>query len=1139
MKLIVLFVAGALFSAHANSVAQSVTIKGNDLSVKEIFATIESQTGYVVFGNTEIFDVNKRFTLNVRNMELKKLLDHIVKDISVDYTLSYKSILIFKKETKATTTYGDLPESDTITMKPVAVYSGRIQDEDGNPLPNASVRIKGAQRGVMTDANGRFTIEAEPGQILIVSYTGYQSQEIALQKNQNITVTLSIEINPLQEIQVIAYGTTTKGVSTTSISQINYEDIQNRPLTNIASAIEGIASGVQSIGSSGRPGASPIIRVRGFGSINASQAPLFVVDGAIYGDGMSNINMEDVQSVSVLKGASAAALYGSRGANGVIIITTKKGKGKGGVSFKVAQGLSNRMLPEYDRLNAYEYYPTMWKAYRNTLMSSGMDLEQANAEASLNIVNILGYNPFNVADNQVIDENGNLNPEAKLLWADDLDWTEAAARTGYRQEYSISMDGAAEKTNYYMSFSYLDEKGLIKNTDLNHLTGRANLSGQPTKWLKAGLNLSGTLTNSQQGASAGSNRLGNPFFFNRTIGPIYPVFMHDPFTGDYILDAEGNRIYDLGAGQSSSNLHRPAAAYPGRNPVMEVGLDKEFYTRTFSSARGFAEVSPVRNLKLTTNINADITSSDYTMYENPIVGEGAPSGYLSKSNTRTTSYTFNQLLEYTKTFNQHQVSLMAGHENYSRNIQYNGAERTDQIMDGIYELTNFTTAGNSSSYTDNYRIESYLSRIGYNFNDKYILEGSMRYDGNSRFRSDLRWMSFYAFSGAWRIDKESFFTAAPHVNMLKLRASYGQVGNDAGIGYYPYQALYALGFNNANEPGIRQSTIGSSDLTWETQKSFDVAVDFALFQNRLNGTVEYYHKNSDGLIFDVQLPLHYGGYFVSKNVGALTNSGIELNLNGDLIRTRDWKWNMDINFATLTNKITRMPPDQPEIISGSKKLSVGHSIYDFWLVIDEGVDPETGVDLFRANDTDPSVAGNIIRGKDTLTTVFANAAYGYVGSAIPDFFGNIKTSVSYKNLIFSVMLSYQVGGLINDGTYSSLMHYGSYGAAWHRDILKAWEKPGDITNVPRLDNSRVKYATSRFLTDASYLNVRNLSIAYNLPIKLLERVGANSARIYANAENVYLFSARRGMNVLETFTGTTSHPYFPTRTISFGLNVNF
>ncbi len=463
--------------------------------------------------------------------------------------------------------------------------------------------------------------------------------------------------------------------------------------------------------------------------------------------------------------------------------------------------------------------------------------------------------------------------------------------------------------------------------------------------------------------------------------------------------------------------------------------------------------------------------------------------------------------------------------------------RTQQIADDNTELINFVTTTGLESYTDQYSTEGYFGRVNYDFRNRYFISGSYRADGSSKFAESNRWGDFFSVGAAWRIDQEGFMENATWINMLKLRASYGQVGNDAGIDFYAYQALYALDYNNQAEPGIRQAKLAADALVWESSNAYDVALEFDLF-SQLYGTIEFYHRVSENLLFAVPLPLSSGLSSKDENIGSMYNEGIEVTLNWDAIKNENLRWTIGLNFSTLKNQFSVLP--QEEIISGSKKLMVGHSIYDYWLREWYGVDPDDGAALYRADDVEASSVRII--GSDTLTTDVNNAKYGYNGSAIPDLFGGLSTTLSYKGFALNLMFTYQIGGLVLDYNYQSAMSSGTYGTGMSTDILQRWQQPGDQTNVPRMDASQTSNfnaTSSRWLTDASYFNMRYATISYNLPSKILNNWGVSMFKIYLSGENLFLANARKGMNVQQQFNGTTYNGFTPSRILTLGLNLKF
>jgi TonB-linked SusC/RagA family outer membrane protein len=1023
---------------------------------------------------------------------------------------------------------------------------GKVTDEKGAPVDHASVVVKGTTTGTTTSADGSFSISVPAtAKALVISSLNFTSQEVALGSKTAFDVVLKSSDESLQEVVVTAYGTVKKSENTSSTAKISAQSIKDRPLTNISAALDGAAPGISVTSANGQPGSGQSVRIRGFGSINAANDPLYVIDGAPYSGNISNINMDDVESISVLKDAASTALYGSRGSNGVVIITTKKGKkGNNQMNVKVSQGFTSRAIPEYERVDAFQYYPLMWQALRNSLyFTTGQTLPTASTNATNQIKTQLAYNPFNVANNDIVRTDGTLNPNAQLLWGDDLDWNKDIQRQGTRGDYAMNFSGGNEKTDYFASFNYLDEKGFIIRSDLKRFNGRVAVNAQPLSWFKAGFNAATTISRSNLASDGSSTGYVNPFFFNRTMGPIYPLYAHDQTTGAYLTNSQGQRFYDYGNMSAIFGVNRPGGASPGRHVTEETKLNQNDFKRYVISARVYGEISFTKELKFTTNISMDQTNQYASTYDNNIIGDGAPAGRASKQETNTTAVTFNQLLTYNKKINKHNFNVLVGHESYKLDINDFSASRQNQVVSGNYDLDNFTTTNSVSSQTDKQSIESYLSRVNYDFGGKYFLSASFRRDGNSRFAPQFRWANFWSVGGAWVASRENFFKVS-WVDELKVRTSYGQVGNDAGIGYYPYQALYALGFNNNAEPGIRQSSLPSDSITWETAKSYDFGIDFSLFKNRLSGTIEYYNRKTDGLIFGVQLPLSLGAYTLNKNIGAMVNKGIEINLQGEVIRKRDFSWTVGVNVTTLKNEITQMPTYQPEIISGTKKLKVGQSIYDFWLREWRGVNQADGAALYTAQ-TGTAAGSIVLAPGDTVSTSQNNAKFVYQGSAIPDFYGSFNTGFKYKNFDFSVTFTYQVGGKIYDATYAALMHTGTYGTALHKDALAAWDginKTQTVTNVPRMDNSKggvFDAASTRWLTDASFLNLRSLTFGYNVPKKLVSKITANGARFYITGENLQWFSARKGMSVQQSFTGVTSNAYVPAKIVTVGLTLNF
>lgn len=1032
--------------------------------------------------------------------------------------------------------------------------SGRVtSSDDGSALPGVSIQIKGTTRGANTDADGNFRINASPNSRLVFSFVGYTSQEVTVGNQTNFTIRLAPDAANLEEVVVTTFGTAKRAAFTGSAGTVSADQIGPRPITNVVQAISGVVAGVQTTAGSGQPGTAPDIRIRGFGSISSGNDPLYVVDGIPYSGSIANISPNDIENISILKDAASTALYGSRAANGVVIITTKKGlKDRSSINVRYTKGLSTRGLPEYERVGVGEYYPLMWEAYRNTVAyraTNPLSLSAANISATNSLSGLVGYNVYDVPFNQLVDTDGRLNPNANLRFSpDDLNWERPIMRQGNRDEATVSFSGGQNKTDYFMSLSYLNDKAYLIRSDYNRFTGRLNVNSQVKPWLRTGANLAATITRSNQADADGSTSFVNPFYFSRNIGPIYPVYAYDPANpGQFLTLPNGDRRWDFGNLTALGLPARPA--FGGRHSVAETVLNQNFFRRNVLSARGYAEVQFLKDFKFTTNVGTDITNYNGYTFGNPQVGDGAPAGRATHEFQNISSYNLNQLLNYNKSFGPHTVDVLLGHENFQIGDNNLEGSRSQQILDGNYELVNFTTTTNLASVAFMRRVEGFFARVNYDYEQKYFLSASVRRDGSSKFYRDTRWGNFYSVSGAWRLDQESFVRAIPAVNLLKLRASYGQTGNDGGgntgesaddntISYYAWQPLYNLGWNNATEAGILQSSLGNTNLAWESSNAFDVALEFGLFKGRVTGTVEYFDRRSSNLIFDVPLPLSAGIQTVTRNIGTMYNRGVELELGIEPIRFKDFTWRIDLNATRLRNRITKMPDENPEIIDGTKKLAVGRSIYDYWLREYRGVNPTTGEAQYRAVSYVPANS-RITETGDTLTTSVNNARFHYNGSSIPALSGGFTNTFTYKGLSLRALVVYQLGGKTYDGAYASLMSSGDYGNAKHVDILNRWRNPGDITNVPRMDAGRTadfNAQSDRWLIDASYLNVRSVTLSYAIPTVLARRLFLDNAQVYVSGENFFIVSRRQGMNVQQTFTGVTSNVFSPAKSLVLGIN---
>ena len=852
---------------------------------------------------------------------------------------------------------------------------------------------------------------------------------------------------------------------------------------------------------------------------------------------LNTINQEDIESLTILKDAASTSLYGSRAANGVVIITTKRGK-KGGlrVSASAQSGFVTNSIGQYDQISPGQYYESMWEAFKNSSAGGGDP-----QFASDNIYNQLGYNPFNVPNDQIVDTNGQLNPNEQVIYK-SLDWFEELQQTGYRTNYNVNVSGGGDDHTVFFSASYLDEESYVVTSGFDRLTARLNADFDVSDNIKIGGSANITLSEARGPSSAGSGSIVNPFSFARGIGSVYPVYVND-LNGDIVLDDFGNPVFDNGEGYADFNIgSRPVNQ--GRHALQELLLNNESDRDNTYGFRFYGEWEIFDGLSFKLNYGRDINELFEREYENAIIGDAQPDGRLSEDRARREIENFNQILTYQKSFGDHNVDITAGHESYDRSISDLNGLATVQAANGIYEFANFSNIVDLGGATFDKGIEGYFLRTNYNFKNKYYLSASARRDGSSVFQTDSRWGTFYSVGGSWRIDQENFMQDVSFINKLKVRASYGEVGNDDLFDSYLSQARFSI-TSNAGAPALLFTDIGNTALQWETIENFDVALEFGLFNNFIDGSIEYYKKNSSDLLYNLPIAPSNGLNQVPVNLGDMYNSGFEFALTGHLVNSNDFRWDLTLQASTFKNEITSLPDP---FINGSKRWAEGRSRFDFFLLRTAGVDPETGDQLFllyEQNEDGESVPViDEATGEIATTNDWEETERAYTGdSSIPDLLGSISNSLSYKGFNLNFLVTYGIGGKVLDNGYSSMMHSGTYGRSLHPDILNAWREPGDITSVPRLENGNVdlvRTQSERFLTDASFWALRNVSFSYNFGDNVINTLGLDALRVSITGENLYLKSKRKGLDPQYNLAGTPSaNDFSPSRIVSLGLNLSF
>lgn len=1019
--------------------------------------------------------------------------------------------------------------------------TGRVtSSDDGLPLAGVSVEVSGGV-GVMTDDSGVYVIHVpQSATTLTFSNVGYATQSINIGTSTTINVVLVSTETELDEIVVVAYGTQRKRDLIGSVSTVSADQIKKQQLTSVTQGLQGMATGVLVINGTGQPGTEPTIRVRGVGSYSASSSPLIVVDGIAYGGSLNSINPNDVEEMSVLSDAAATALYGSRAANGVILITTKKGRaGQSAIDAYATYGASSRAVDEYKYVSPQDYFKLAWEAQYNYAMydAAGAPLANPGQYATDNLIagtdNSYGlrYNPFNVPN--PIDANGNLVPGAELLW--NTDWYKESSNENMgRRNVGASFSGGSDKYTYYMSTDYLDQDGQVRNSNFKRLSVRINADAQLRDWLKVGLNTNISTMDNNTPNQAGS-AYANSVQFARIVSSIYPLYRRAD-DGSLLLDAAGQPMFDFGGSATDQliNHSRPAAA--NMNAVALNRLDKSTADNYQTVINAYAEVGFTEHLKFRSVISTDRYYRSLLQYANPLYGDAqAVQGRVRRERHQVGSYTFSNSLTYDRSFGAHNLSLLANMEALDYKTQSLIAGTTGFPLPGLEEIGPGANKETATSSTNVRRIVSYLGRATYNYDSRYYFEGSVRTDGSTRFMPDHRWGVFYSVGAAWDIARESFMMDQTTFDMLKLRASYGEVGNEGLSSYFPYLSAYNAGWNDLSYPGITLGALGNPQISWEKLGTYNIALDFAVLRNRLSGTLAYYDKSTFDLLFAKPLPNSSGVVDITTNIGNVKNSGFELTLNSHNINRPDFTWSTSFNLATLKNEVTSMP--QESLLLGSRRLEVGKSLYEFYIYEWAGVNPENGLPQWYADDPNNE-------GESIIVNSIADARRSYQGSALPKVTGGLSNTLTYKAFDFSFIFNYAFGGKVLDSDYIRMMHgFSSLGGTLHEDILNRWQKPGDITDVPRLKFGQSDYgnASTRHLFSGDYIRLRNVTLGYSLPYNALGTGKViKNARIYLQADNFFTWSKLvPGADPEVSVSGTTSQSSAAFKTISLGLNIGF
>lgn len=1051
--------------------------------------------------------------------------------------------------------------------------TGKVVDQAGEAIVGANVVLQDSRTVyTLTDASGAFKLNVPSKGILIVSSLGYESQNVSVNGRQNITVVLNEDSQLLDETIVVAFGTATRESFTGSATVVNAEKLEKTQVSTVTNALAGKVAGVQLISSNGAPGSSSTMRIRGISSISAGNDPLIIVDGAPFGGDISNINPADVESMTVLKDAASNALYGARGANGVIMITTKSAKrGEALVTFDAKVGVNTRALVDYDVItNPRMYYELQYAALNNYYQNSlGLSALDANARINANIASGnsggLGYDIWTVPEGQkLFGTNGKINPNASLgkkvtyngeeYFVTPDNWSDIAYRNGLRQEYNLSVSGASGKATVFASLGYLNNKGITENSDHERLSARLRATYDAKSWLKIGANMAYTKFNfNSLGNNGSSSSTGNIWAFTSQMAPIYPAYIRNG-DGSIKVDANGFQMMDYGSGLNAG-FGRPFIG--DANPIMDVKLNTRNSEGNSLSANAYADFIILPFLKLTINGTTYLDETRTNYVYNPYYGQfDSTGGTVSMEHDRYITYNLQQLLNYNQTFGDHTVGALLGHEYYNAKSYATWGSKSKMFSQDNKELSGAVVDGqNAGSSLSEYNNEGFFGRLQYDYKSKVFASASYRRDASSRFHPKYRWGSFWSVGAAWIMSKEDWFKA-PFVDELKLKLSYGSQGND-NIGSYRYTDLYDI-INSAGNVATQFSTKGSKSISWETQGNLNTGVEFSFFGSRLGGSLDYFYRKTTNMLFSfpVAPSMGYSSYYA--NVGDMRNKGIELDLYGNIINTKNVRWDVNVNFTWVDNKILKLDPEKKTTTvydrngnkyegyaSGSTFIAEGISLNSWYLKEFAGVDPETGESLWYKSIIEKDEAGNDVwKGVETTKT-YAEANYYVNGEkGMAPFYGGFGTTVEFYGFDFSINFSYQFGAKTYDSTYAAFMNTPTdswTGYHMHQDVLKAWTATAKNTDIPRWQYNDTYSAASstRFLISNRYLNIENINFGYTFPQKWTKKIGMSALRLYVAADNVGYISARKGLDSRQGYGSSNATTYSPMRTVSGGITVKF
>lgn len=1100
-----------------------INVEFKTSSLVEAFEKIESETGFeFTYYKDDLPNTN--ITLKNSTRSLEETLFAIAGQAKLKFRRVDDNIWVDNhKSSKKNSSMRDLVQEDV-------EISGKVKGTDGQELPGVNVIEKGTANGVISDLDGNYSITVSSAEsILVFTFVGMEAQEAPLSGRSTIDVTMTESATSLEEIMVVAYGTAKKSTFTGSAATMGSDEIEKIQVTSITQALQGNITGVQVNNTNGQPGSEPTIRVRGISSINGSSDPLIVVDGSPFGGSISSINPNDVESMSVLKDASATVLYGSRASGGVIVITTKKGRGEAKINYKTTIGSSSLAIPTHKRVNNAQYYETRWEALKNGQIDRDPSMSEAEAAqyATDNVLPKLGnYNAF---ESFPLDTNGKYNG-ATPRWTET--WEDVLFGAGPRIEHHLDVSGGDENGNYFASFGYFKDNGTLTNADFKRYSGRVTVNRKVKDFVEVGLSTS--FTNSIQTTPVGVRQ----YRFMLDMPDIYPAYEWDTSAEQYALDANGEKILDFGIGTNNGWRRK---TWGNQNPLGEEKYNENLNETDNFGTRARLDFTIIPGLKVKNNVSVDYKNvANYVFWNGQNSWATGVGGRSTRMRNRTQVITLTNLVEYDKTFSEkHNVNILAGHEMYSMDFNLANITRDGFPIETLTEAGAASSLIGGESFGHEHKIESYLSRLEYNYDGKYFFSSSFRRDGTSRFGSDSRWGNFWSVGSSWIISKESFMSGNSLINNFVLRASHGLQGNERLSSnqlaqLYAHLGLYSTSTEQSNSAFLL-SSLANPTLKWETNVQTNIGINAALLSNRVKLSVDYFIKKSNDLLFNRELALSAGLGSIAENVGDVKNSGIELTLNTTNINSGDLIWNTQLNFTKVKNEITSLPNET--ISTGNFRLEKGVSMFSYYIREWAGVDAANGDGLW------------FTEGGQTTNNV-NDAVFGYHGSALPSFYGNITNNVYFKGFDFSFNLYFSVGGKVYDNGLARMSHPGSRNVA-ETFVLDFYEnrwtpetpnsKHTRTTDYGTIGNTW-RAASTRFLVSGSFARLRNVTLGYTIPTDLVSKIGLDNVRVFMQGDNMMTFfsEADRGFDPEMAFNGSSDIRSVPVSKIfTAGIQIAF